>query len=364
MLEDICSCQDQFKRAQKLLRQYKNVSTKDPGKTVRLRAEIHKLLNTIDDCYCDEQLRDQIFNMRIYMQSLPEFGGGKLTPRHEVHPGPKVGYRLVDRSGDSIFMRGHSSKQIHVGTIQEDPQGLYFFTASLSDPKLREGIELEAWSIGDNVDSPTWLARPLEFWKVHAYNWVEAPNDDDHEGVAQRIVYVKNMTDWYNKVIREIFSETLRSPVMQTIDFRSMDESIPPVVADFLTGGHGDFPGIIPETSRLIPEAIKALGPKVYTGDQKDLIQWIRPRASAEVNEFMDEYYGFEEREDITIYDSPEMNISERIRKRNSRRKWSDDMRRLLGDRYVEAMETTDLLPRYSPYSLFHRKGKETALIE
>ena len=361
MLEDICSCQDQYKKAQKLLRQYKKVWTKDPGKAVRLRAEIHKLLQVIHDCSCEELLQDQILKMALYLNSLPEFAGGKLTPRHEVRPGPKVGYRLVNKSGDSIFLEGHRSKQINVGTIQEDPQGLYFFTASLSDPKLLEGIEKEALSIGNYEHPATWLARPLEFWKIHAYNWVDAPNDDDHEGVAQRIVYVKNMTDWYTRAIRGILSEALESPVMQTMDFRGMDDSIPLVVDNFLSGAQGDFSHIVPEASRLIPEAIRAIGSKAYTGNYRDLLNWIRPRASAELNEFIYEFYD-QDREDIYNFEPPD--YDERLRKNISQVEWSNYIRKLLGDRYVEAMDTIDLPPRYSPLMRFGGKGKETAVRE
>ena len=284
----MCFCQSQLTRVQKLLIQFKKTS--NPGKL----AEIEELLDEMDECSCDDELRERVDSIREWIASTPSFGGGRIKSDIKVYPGPKTGFRLVNRSGTSIFMIDHKFKPIQVGTIHEDPSGLYFFVASsLDDPLLIEGLKFEMFST-DIGDPAGWLAEPYEFWKIRAYNWAPAPTGDKHEGIAQKIVYVQNLTSWYQRIIGSEFGASYgmdpeSAKVMGSINFTGMYVRIPEIAATLLSGMYGDYPEIIAEARRLLPAGIEAIGRKAYTGSDRDLIAWIRPRASKRLNEVLDD---------------------------------------------------------------------------
>lgn len=290
MFEDMCSCQSQLTQVQKLLRQFKKTAS------LGLLAEIEKLLDDIDECACDDELRDRVDSIREWIAKTPTFGRGRILSDVKVYPGPKTGFRLVNRSGTSIFMTNHKFKPIQVGTIHEDLSGLYFFLASsLDDPLLIDGLKFEMFST-DIGDPAGWLAEPYEFWKIRAYNWAPAPAGDKHEGIAQKIVYVQNLTSWYQQIIGSEFGTSYgmdpeSAKVMGSINFTGMQVRIPEMASNLLSGVYGEYPEITAEVRELLPAGIEAIGRKAYTGSDRDLIAWMRPRASDRLNEVLDNIY-------------------------------------------------------------------------
>ena len=295
MFEDLCSCEKdikEFNRAQRIYVQ--KAGSGDFARAVQARDRLEELEESLLDCNCDSFYSDVLYGAKLDREHIPIFAGGNIRRESEVLPGPKIGYRLVESSGGSIFYDRGNKNGIFPGKVEESPTGLYFFTGSINDPSFRDGLIFEAATVGDDRPDGAWLTRDLEFWEIRAYNWVHAPTGDLHEGTARKIVYVRNLTPWYRKTITSAFADHLgldqeAKSIVSDIDFTGMDETIPGVVSEVLTGARGYSPKIIPEGKQYISEALKAIGQDAYTIGNSPLETYLYERSKGPLRRYLEE---------------------------------------------------------------------------
>ena len=139
--------------------------------------------------------------------------------------------------------------------------------------------------------------------------------------------------------------------ILKNIDMTRMSEEIPTILIDLLTGGRGDHPEAAPQARKLIPEAVEVLGSELYTEGREALIPYLYSRGDKPLRNMLAEFYdaGYESN-NLDLPRGPSFDEIQRLLR--SRSNYSNLMRRLLGDRYVEAMDSAPDLPiRYSPYN-------------